>query len=192
MSPHTYRREVGSGLRPTPAFMQGTKIIQDTLFEEDYPKTKPKKNNKIQGAYWVTTRLIRESGPHYLAPIKGPNDVAKLMKDHLDMENLDREYFCVIYLNIKNFVLAINTVSIGGLTNSLVHPREVFKPAFLTSASAIILVHNHPSGDPTPSKQDVDVTWRQIEAGKLLGIEVLDHIIIGRNRHFSLKEKHLI
>jgi DNA repair protein RadC len=173
------------GHRPTSAIMQGT------LFDcGEPPAQTKKKKQKDQGAYWVTTRLIRESGPHYLAPIKSPDQVVEIMRNHIDMENLDREMFCAIYLNRKNNVLAINTVSVGGLASSLVHPREIFKPAFLTSAAAIILVHNHPSGDPTPSAEDLNITRRLAEAGKLLGIEVLDHIIIGVGRHISLKSEN--
>lgn len=173
------------GHRPTSAIMQGT------LFDcGEPPAQTKKKKQKDQGAYWVTTRLIRESGPHYLVPIKSPDQVAEIMKQHIDMENLDREMFCSIYLSRKNDVLAIHSVSIGGLASSLVHPREVFKPAFLTSAAAIILVHNHPSGDPTPSPEDLKVTKRLTEAGKLLGIEILDHVIIGLGRYVSLKSSN--
>jgi DNA repair protein RadC len=109
------------------------------------------------------------------------------MREHLDMENLDREHFVVLYLDRKNNVNAINTVSIGGLSSTPVHPREVFKPAILTSSAGVVLVHNHPSGDPAPSADDVNITRRLIEAGKILGIDVLDHVVIGVGRYHSMK-----
>jgi DNA repair protein RadC len=92
-------------------------------------------------------------------------------------------------LNTKNQVMAVETISIGTLNSSLVHPREVFKSAVLKSAAAMILVHNHPSGDPAPSKEDLEITRRLAEVGKLIGIEVLDHIIIGDHVFISLKER---
>jgi len=98
----------------------------------------------------------------------------------------------VVILNTKNQVLAVDTISVGSLNSSLVHPREVFKPAVLKSAAAVILLHNHPSGDATPSSEDMEITRRLAEAGKILGIEVLDHIIIGDHVFTSLKEKAVI
>lgn len=155
--------------------------MQENLFYGGDFKKKP-------GSFcWVTTRLVRESGPWYAEKIASPEDVVRIMRDHMDMGNLDREHFVVLYLNRKTHVNAIQTVSIGGLHSSLVHPREVFKPAILTSSAGIILVHNHPSGDPTPSAEDVNITRRLIEAGKILGIEVLDHVVIGNNEYKSLK-----
>lgn len=121
--------------------------------------------------------------------IKSPSDVANLVME--EMRYLDREHFRVVSLNNKNRVLAINPVSVGSLSSSLVHPREVFKNSIKQSAAAVVLVHNHPSGDPTPSREDAEVTTRLAEAGKILGIEVLDHVIIGDNRYVSLKEKGL-
>jgi len=123
------------------------------------------------------------------AVIKSPQDVANLLMD--EMRYLDREYFCTISLNTKNRVLGIDNVSIGSLNSSLVHPREVFKNPIRRSAAAIILVHNHPSGDPEPSREDIQVTRRLVEAGQLLGIEVLDHLIIGDGSFISLKEQNI-
>ncbi|MDK2821002.1 MAG: repair protein RadC [Clostridia bacterium] len=122
--------------------------------------------------------------------IKNPQDVANLLME--EMRCLDREYFRTVSLNIKNYVLAVDNVSIGGLNSSLAHPREVFKDPIRRSAASIILAHNHPSGDPTPSKEDIEVTKRLSEAGKILGINVLDHLIIGDGRFVSLKERNLI
>src|SRR5262249_50004441 len=101
----------------------------------------------------------------------------------------DREHFVVLLLNSKNRLIGINTVSIGSLTSSLVHPREVFKPAILANAAAIIVAHNHPSGEPTPSQDDVEITKRLHAAAELLGIRLLDHIVLGDNgRWYSFQE----
>jgi DNA repair protein RadC len=101
---------------------------------------------------------------------------------------LDREVFFLLSLNTKNGVKAIRTISIGSLNANVVHPREVFRAAILDSASHIIVSHNHPSGDPTPSKEDIEITKKLVEASNILGITLLDHVIIGEGRHYSLKE----
>ena len=95
-------------------------------------------------------------------------------------------------MNIKNHILSMQTISVGSLTASVVHPREVFKAAVQQSAASMILIHNHPSGDPTPSREDIATTNRMVSAGKVMDIPVLDHIIIGNNRFISMKEKGLI
>lgn len=104
------------------------------------------------------------------------------------MRSLDREEFRVLLLDAKNRVIDVVRVSVGTLTASLVHPREGLKAAIVRSAAAIVLVHNHPTGVPTPSEEDVAVTKRFVDAGKLVGIEVLDHVIIGDGRFESLRE----
>lgn len=121
--------------------------------------------------------------------IRSPQDVASLIME--DMRHLDREHFKVLNLNTKNHVLNIENISVGSLNASIVHPRELFKKAIIKSSAAVILLHNHPSGDPTPSREDIDITKRMAEAGKILGIEVLDHVIIGDNKFISLKEQGL-
>lgn len=118
--------------------------------------------------------------------IRSPQDVSGLLMG--EMRYLEKEQFRVLLLNTKNQVLAIEVVSLGDLTSAIVHPREVFKEAVRRAAAAVILVHNHPSGDPSPSREDIEVTKRVTEAGKILGIEVLDHIVIGDNRYISLRE----
>jgi len=120
-----------------------------------------------------------------LPMVKNPDDLASLIMD--EMRYLNQEHFRVVLLNRKNNVLSIETITIGGLCSSIVHPRECFKPAIKKSAASIILVHNHPSGDPTPSQEDINITRRLIEVGDLIGITVLDHLIIGDNRWVSLK-----
>jgi DNA repair protein RadC len=118
--------------------------------------------------------------------IHSPQDVSTLLMPEL--RDLKKEYLKSLLLDSKNRVMKINTVSIGILDSSLVHPREVFKDAIVASAASIIVAHNHPSGDPTPSIEDKRVTQRLYEAGQLLGIDLLDHVVIGDNRWVSLKQ----
>lgn len=122
--------------------------------------------------------------------IKSPNDVASLFLE--EMRYLKKEFFRVLLLNTKNEIIMIENVSIGDLNSSLVHPREVFRTAVKKSACSMIVVHNHPSGNPEPSAADIDVTKRLVEVGELLGINVLDHIIVGDGVFVSLKEKRLL
>ncbi len=126
--------------------------------------------------------------------IKSPEDVQEAVKELAmeEMRHFDREHFRVLYLDRKGGLISMQDISIGGLHSSIVHPREVFKIAVKKSAASIILVHNHPSGDPTPSREDIEITRRLIEAGKIMGIEVLDHVIIGEINYCSLKAKGLI
>ncbi|WP_285765865.1 DNA repair protein RadC [Peribacillus sp. SI8-4] len=119
--------------------------------------------------------------------IRSPEDGANYCME--DMRFLSQEHFVCLYLNTKNQVLQKTTIFIGSLNASIVHPREVFKEAFKRSAASIICLHNHPSGDPTPSREDIEVTKRLVECGRIIGIEVLDHIIIGEHKYVSLKEK---
>lgn len=119
--------------------------------------------------------------------IRSPEDAANYMME--EMRFLTQEHFVCLYLNTKNQVMHRQTVFIGSLNASIVHPREVFREAFRRSAASIIALHNHPSGDPGPSREDIDVTKRLVECGKIIGIELLDHIIIGEHKFVSLKEK---
>jgi len=122
--------------------------------------------------------------------IRSPKDVKDIFIN--DMRFLEKEHFKVVFLNTKNEIIAYETISIGSLNASIVHPREVFNRAIKKSSASIILLHNHPSGNPEPSKEDINITKRLIEAGKIIGIEVLDHVIIGDGDYFSLKENSLI
>lgn len=119
--------------------------------------------------------------------IRSPEDAANYMME--EMRFLSQEHFVCLYLNTKNQVMHKQTLFIGSLNASIVHPREVFKEAFRRSAASIVCLHNHPSGDPAPSREDIDVTKRLVECGKILGIDVLDHLIIGEKKYVSLKEK---
>ena len=103
-----------------------------------------------------------------------------------------KEHFAVLLLNAKNHILALKTISVGTLTSSIAHPREVFQAAIEQAAAAVILVHNHPSGDPTPSAEDLALTRRMTEAGEVMGIPVIDHIILGYDKFISLKEEGMI
>ncbi len=122
--------------------------------------------------------------------ITSPQEARNIFTSYL--EGLDREHFVVMLLDTKNKVIGLNTVSIGTVNSALVTARETFKPALLANATAVILGHNHPSGDPTPSPEDVTITRQLVKAGKVLDIEVLDHLIIGEaGRYRSLKESGL-
>lgn len=138
----------------------------------------------IKAALELGRRLGSESAAR--PSIRSPQDVSRLLME--EMRYLEKEQFRVLLLNTKHQVLAIEVVSLGDLTSTIVHPREIFKEAVRRAAAAVILAHNHPSGDPTPSREDLEITRRITEAGKILGIEVLDHIIIGDNRYISLRE----
>ena len=106
-----------------------------------------------------------------------------------EMSVLSQEHFVVLFLNTKNQVLHKKTIFIGSLNASIVHPREIFREAVKRSAASIICAHNHPSGVPTPSPEDIDVTTRLMEAGLIIGIDLIDHIIIGDHQFISMKEK---
>ena len=139
--------------------------------------------------YKVT--LVKESfQPSPINVVKRPSDVYDIAKQYL--QGLDREHFVVLMLDVKNKILGIHTVSIGILSSCPVHPREVFKAAIVVGASSIILLHNHPSGDPTPSTQDISLTKRLMEIGELMGIELLDHLVIGTDGYISMREEKFI
>ena len=144
---------------------------------------------KLEAFFNMAIRFSKESRGHR-AKVTSPNVVADLLMD--EMKFLQKEEFRILILDTKNQITKVETISIGTLNASIVHPRDVFKTALLNSANSLILVHNHPSGDTTPSNEDINITNRLIDAGKLLGIKVLDHIILGDNRYLSFQEKNLI
>jgi DNA repair protein RadC len=120
--------------------------------------------------------------------MRSPEDGAKVVANFIGDE--DREVFFVMCLNTKNRVVAVHHCHVGGLNASIVMPREVFKSAILNNSASIIVSHQHPSQDITPSREDISVTKRLVEAGKILGIEVLDHLIVNANAdYYSMKEK---
>ncbi|KIL41020.1 hypothetical protein SD70_09325 [Gordoniibacillus kamchatkensis] len=144
---------------------------------------------QVQAGIELGRRIARSAAGDKLT-IRSPRDAAELMMD--EMRFLRKEHFVCLFLNTKNHLIAKETLSIGSLNASIVHPREVFRAAIERGSASIICLHNHPSGDPTPSREDIDLTARLDEAGRLLGIEVLDHIVIGDSRWISLKEQGLL
>lgn len=140
----------------------------------------------------ISLRMVREK-TSLLYPnrvIRKPEDAAELFRQFIG--DCDRESFCILCLNTKNEPTAIHQVSCGTLNASLVHPRETFKLAILANSASIIACHNHPSGESTPSPEDVELTERLKDSGTLLGIELLDHIILGDGTFASLKERGLM
>jgi DNA repair protein RadC len=149
----------------------------------------PAKAITLLAAADLATRISNRTR-YEAVTVSSPSEAAALVME--EMRHKLREHFRVLLLDTKNKVLGIEEISIGSLNSSLVHPREVFRPAIRKACASVILLHNHPSGDPTPSREDVEVTRRLTAAGKLMGIEVLDHIIIGDGRFLSLRERGLL
>ena len=121
--------------------------------------------------------------------ISAPGDALSMLSDIKDQQ---REHFLCLYLNARNQVIHKEVVSIGSLSSAIVHPREVFRTAVAQAAASVILAHNHPSGDVSPSQDDINLTRRLVQAGEIMGIDVLDHLIIGSDDFISLKERGLI
>ena len=130
--------------------------------------------------------LLRENTSDEIVKIENPTDAYELVKDEL--VHSDREIFLSVLLTIKNHLIGVETVSIGSINASIMTPRDVFKGAILANAVSIILCHNHPSGELTPSIEDIEITKHLIEAGELLGIKVLDHLIISHKGYRSLRD----
>jgi DNA repair protein RadC len=141
---------------------------------------------QLKAAFELGRRVLTDH-PASLPVIHKPQDVFELLK--AGFQDLDREHFKVLHLNVKNQVLKIETTAIGILSSAPVHPREVFKAAVKTNSASLILAHNHPSGDPQPSQDDLSLTARLREAGEIIGISIVDHVIFGDNRYISLKEQ---
>lgn len=147
------------------------------------------KATKILAALELGRRVGMQS-PADRFTIDSPEDVARLLMP--DMRYLDREHFKALILNIKHQVLRVVDISIGSLNSSVVHPRELYKMVIRHNGAAVIVAHNHPSGDPTPSAEDIAVTKRLAQAGSILGIDLLDHVVLGDGRFVSLKEYNLM
>ncbi|WP_114569914.1 RadC family protein [Exiguobacterium flavidum] len=131
-------------------------------------------------------RLVTE--PKWVRPVvRSPDDAAELLLE--EMRLFQQEHFVCLYLNTKNEVISKKTLFIGGLNTSIVHPRDIFREAIRCSAASFIAVHNHPSGDPTPSREDIEVSERMVEAGRFIGISCIDHIIIGHGQFISMKQR---
>ena len=138
----------------------------------------------------VELSMVREvqlSNPQYRCSEEiAKSEIAK------DLKKCDREKFICIHLNIKNQIISFEVVSTGNLTSSIVHPREVYKGAILSNAASVIFMHNHPSGDPEPSNDDIEITDRLNKVGEILGINVLDHIIVASGGFYSFRQSNLI
>lgn len=147
------------------------------------------KASQIKAAVELGKRL-KNYKRNNITKINCPLDAAELVME--EMRHLRKEHLRVIFLNTKNIVLEIKDISMGSLNSSVVHPREIFSEAIRKSSASIIVCHNHPSGDPTQSQEDINITKRLYEVGKIIGIELLDHIIIGDNCYVSLKEKGIL
>lgn len=119
--------------------------------------------------------------------VSNPEQAVAVLRPRI--EDWSKEHFLAILLDARNRIVGIETVSVGSLSASIVHPREVFKPALSASAAGIVVGHNHPSGDPEPSPEDMTITRRLVDAGMLLGIELLDHIVFTQGAHVSLKAR---
>jgi DNA repair protein RadC len=144
---------------------------------------------QIKAAFELANRLegYPESGEK--PSVKTPDQVVSLVRSRL--RGKKKEYFLALLLDTRGQLIKISEISVGSLDTSIVHPREVFKEAVSASAASVILVHNHPSGDPEASEDDIELTKRLAEAGEIMGVDVLDHVIIGDKQHLSLKGKGL-
>ena len=148
----------------------------------------PTKAAQILAAIELGSRLFKEK-PEQEIYIHSPEDTIKIISG---LKNNKKENFVALYLDARNKLIYQETISIGSLNASIVHPREVFEPAIQYLAAQIILAHNHPSGDPEPSTEDLAITKRLVESGKILGIEITDHIILAKNGFVSFKAKRLL
>lgn len=153
---------------------------------KDFPGLGPAKACEIIACFELGKRLLKGKPEGFYLK---PEDVWKELKDIRDNK---KEHFIIFYLDSRNQEIKREIISVGSLNASLVHPREVFEPAVKNLAAQIVLAHNHPSGDPEPSEEDLEINKRLVEAGKILGIEVIDHIIVTQNSYFSFKEKELL
>jgi len=187
---------LGSGTKERNVIELANKILKKFSAEElpnltfndlkNYPGLGPAKACEIIACFELGKRLLKGKRTKiYLTP----KDVWDELKD---LHNHKKEHFVIFYLDARNQEIKREIISVGSLNANLVHPREVFEPAVRNLAAQIILAHNHPSGDPEPSEDDLEITKRLVESGKILGIEIIDHIIVAKNGFISFKEKRLI
>lgn len=167
---------------------EGLNLLKDATIEE---LTSIKGIGTAKGVLLLSAmelgRRMSQYKPNERYVIRSPEDGADYVME--EMRNLNQEHFVVLFLNTKNQIIHRQTIFIGSLNASIVHPREVYREAVKRSAASIICAHNHPSGDPSPSQEDIHVTRRLVECGKMIGIELLDHLVIGDRKFISLKEK---
>jgi len=167
---------------------EGLKLLSEATIEE---LTSIKGIGNAKGIVILAAlelgKRIQQYKPEDKYIIRSPEDGADFVME--EMRNLNQEHLVVLFLNTKNQIIHRQTIFIGSLNASIVHPREIYREALKRSAASIICAHNHPSGDPSPSQEDIHVTRRLVEAGKIMGIELLDHLVIGNHSFTSLKEK---
>ncbi len=159
----------------------------ETLFGPGKPK--PIRFKTIKAVYETLT--VRDQVSDYLSTGDRYSSPAQVFETFRFLQRETREYFIALHLDGKNRILCIDMVSIGSLNQSIVHPRDTLKNSLLSSAAAIILIHNHPTGDPAPSSEDIAITKRLNEAAEIIGIKILDHIIIGES-YMSFVERGLL
>ena len=153
---------------------------------KDYPGLGPAKACEIIACFELGKRLLKDKKAEiYLEP-------KEIWEELKDLRDHRKEHFVIFYLDSRNQEIKREIISVGSLNANLVHPREVFEPAVRNFAAQIVLAHNHPSGDPEPSEDDLILTRRLVESGKILGIEVADHIIVAKDKFFSFKNKGII
>ncbi|GAB4073293.1 DNA repair protein RadC [Barrientosiimonas marina] len=167
---------------------EGIRLLQDATIEE---LTAIKGIGTAKGVLLLSAlelgRRLHQYRPDELYVIHSPEDGADYVME--EMRHLNQEHFVTLFLNTKNQIIHRQTIFIGSLNASIVHPREIYREAVKRSAASIVCAHNHPSGDPAPSQEDIHVTRRLVDSGKMIGIELLDHLIIGDRKFISLKEK---
>jgi DNA repair protein RadC len=191
---------LGRGTKGEPVMMISQKLLNRfgnlksiaNASLEELTETKgvgPAKAAQIKAALELSKRLEADAGEGPRPILKSPEDVTAVVRSQL--KGKKREHFLVLCLDTRNRLIDCRPVSIGSLNTSIVHPREVFAEAVSCRAASVIFAHNHPSGDPEPSKEDVELTKRLVKAGEIMGIDVLDHIIVCDKSHVSLKARDL-
>lgn len=150
------------------------------------------KSTRMRRLNVVSLKMVRERTlPYHSNVIRSPRDIYNLAKE-MQLPDEDREHCVILALSTKNHVTAIHTLSIGNLNSSIVHPREVFKVCILANAASFVIMHNHPSNDPTFSPEDVQLTQRLMKAAEIIGIECLDHVVVTHDAYLSMKEQDLM
>lgn len=167
-------------------------ITVETLFGAE-TVTVPRRPIKFKQIKVVMETLtVREEVGQYFQADRRYTSPAQVAEIFSFLHNEVKEHFFTVHLDGKNRILCLDLVSVGSLNQSIVHPREVFKTSLSTSAASLLLVHNHPTGDPTPSAEDIAITRRLKEAGEIIGIKVLDHVIVGTEGYLSFVERGLL
>ena len=171
----------------TEGFVGGSPLAE---IAREYGSVGPRSVEKLEAAIELGRRTLSARAARKATTVSTPEDVVALMKSRFI--GLEREAFYCICLDTKNRVKKVVEVSVGSLNASIVHPRELFKEAIMVSAASVVVCHGHPSGDSTPSGADIQLTRRLVKAGDVLGIEVLDHVVIGGDEHASLRDLGLM